>query len=154
MIDILGARTTLLALAVVIGEAIIGLTIAIAVIMAHTHKGRNHHWLILGAFLGDLLVVKPLMIYRVSQGFFGDFPYPHTPGLQHISLAVGTASLGAVNVWLGYRYRVRSNKSKNYYLGPKGRRHRWVGYAFVVLWSATLIYGLWVFYTSYVRPFA
>jgi len=153
-IDILGARTTLLALTVIVGEAIIGVSIAAAVLMAHFHKGRNHHWLIIGAFLGDLLVVKPLMIYRVSQGFFGDFPYPHTSGLEHIALAVSTACLGGANIWLGYRYRVRSSKSKNFYLGPKGRRHRLIGAAFVILWSATLVYGVWIFYTSYIRPFA
>ncbi len=152
IVNVLGVRMTLLVLAVLVGEAIVGVTIAVAVLMAHTHKGRNHHWLMLGAFSGDLLVVKPLMIYRVWQGFFGDFPYPHTSGLPHISLAVTAACVGAVNIWLGYRYRIRSAKSRNFHLGPKGRRHRLVGTSFLILWSATLIYGTWIFYTTYIRP--
>ncbi len=152
LITILGVRMTYLALSVLIGEAMVGIVISVAVIMAHMHKGRNHHWLMLTAFLGDLLVVKPLMIYRVSQGFFGSFPYPHTPGLFHISLAILVAALGITNIWLGFRYRVKGGNSKNFFLNAKGARHRMVGAFFVALWAATMIYGIWIFYTTYVGP--
>jgi uncharacterized membrane protein YozB (DUF420 family) len=152
LINILGVRMTYLAFSVLIGEALVGFTIGVAVVMAHMHKGRNHHWMIMAAFLGDLLVVKPLMIYRVSQGFFGSFPYPNTPGLAHISLAILTAALGITNIWLGFRYRIRSGKSKNIYLNAKGRKHRIVGAVFVALWAATMIYGIWIFYSTYIGP--
>ena len=152
LITLFGVKMTYLALSVLIGEGLVGIVIAAAVVMAHMHKGRNHHWMILAAFVGDLLVVKPLMMYRVSQGFFGSFPYPHTPGLAHMSFAILTAALGIANIWLGFRYRVNSGKSKNFYLSAKGARHRIVGAVFVALWAATLIYGIWIFYTTYVGP--
>jgi uncharacterized membrane protein YozB (DUF420 family) len=151
-VTLFGVKMTYLALSVLVGETVVGIVIATAIVMAHIHKGRNHHWMILGAFLGDLLVVKPLMIYRVSQNAFGSFPYTHTSGLPHIGLAVITAALGAVNIWLGFRYRIRSGKTKNFYLNAKGRKHRRVGALFVTLWTATMIYGMWIFYTMYVRP--
>jgi len=152
LITVFGVKMTYLALSVLIGEALVGIAIAAAIVMAHIHKGRNHHWIILAAFLGDVLVVKPLMIYRVSQGFFGSFPYPHTSGLPHIALAILTAALGIVNIWLGFRYRVKSGKSKNFYLNAKGARHRVVGAVFVALWAATMIYGIWIFYATYIGP--
>jgi uncharacterized membrane protein YozB (DUF420 family) len=152
LITILGVQMTYLALTVLIGEALVGIVIAGAVIMAHMHRGRNHHWMILAAFLGDLLVMKPLMIYRVSQGAFGPFPYSHTPALPHMVLAIFAAALGITNIWLGFRYRVKSGKSKNIYLNAKGARHRLVGAVFVALWAATMIYGIWIFYTTYIGP--
>ncbi len=151
-VTVFGVTTTYLALSVIIGEALVGAVITAAIVMAHIHKGRNHHWMILAAFLGDLLVVKPLMIYRASQGFFGSFPYPHTPGLYHITLAILAASFGLVNIWLGFRYRIKNKKSKNFYLNAKGRRHRIVGAVFVILWSATTVFGVWIFYTNYIGP--
>lgn len=152
LITVFGVEMTYLALSVLIGEALVGIAIAAAIVMAHMHKGRNHHWMILAAFLGDLLIVKPLMMYRVSQGFFGSFPYPHTPGLAHMSLAILTAALGIANIWLGFRYRVKGGKSKNFYLNAKGARHRIVGAVFVALWAATMIYGIWIFYAAYIGP--
>jgi uncharacterized membrane protein YozB (DUF420 family) len=152
LITVFGVEMTYLALSVLIGEALVGIVIAAAIVMAHMHKGRNHHWMILAAFLGDLLIVKPLMMYRVSQGFFGSFPYPHTPGLAHMSLAILTAALGIANIWLGFRYRVKGGKSKNFYLNAKGARHRIVGAVFVALWAATMIYGIWIFYNTYIGP--
>ena len=152
LITLFGVHMTYLALSVLIGEALVGGMIAAAVVMAHIHKGRNHHWMMLAAFLGDVLVVKPIMIYRISQGVFGPFPYTHTPALPHMVLAILAAGLGIVNIWLGYRYMVRGGKSKNMYLNAKGARHRIVGAVFVAIWAATLIYGIWIFYTTYVGP--
>ena len=152
LITVFGVRMTFLALSVLIGEAVVGIVMAVAVIMAHTHRGRNHHWMILTAFLGDLLVVKPIMIYRVSQGAFGSFPYSHTPVLPHMALAIFTAALGAINIWLGFKYRIKSGKSKNFYLSAKGTRHRIVGATFVALWESTMIVGIWIFYTTYIGP--
>lgn len=143
---------TYLALSVLVGEAMVGITIVAAVVMAHMHRGRNHHWMILAAFLGDFLVVKPIMIYRVSQGQFGPFPYSHTTVLPHMALAILTAALGATNIWFGFRYRTRSGNSRNFYLSSKGARHRIVGSMFVALWAATMIYGIWIFYTTYIGP--
>ena len=152
LITLFGVKMTYLALSVLIGEALVGSLIAAAVVMAHTHRGRNHHWMMLAAFLGDVLVVKPVMIYRVSQGVFGPFPYSHTSALPHMALAILAAALGITNIWLGFRYRVKSGKSKNFYLSAKGARHRIVGAVFVALWVATLIYGIWIFYTTYIGP--
>lgn len=143
---------TYLALAVLVGEALVGGLITAAVVMAQTHRGRYHHWMMLSAFLGDVLVVKPIMIYRISQGIFGPFPYSHTPAMPHMILAALAAALGITNIYLGFKYRIISGKAKNFYLNEKGVRHRLIGAAFVAVWAATLIYGIYIFYTTYIGP--
>jgi hypothetical protein len=151
-VTLFGIKMTYLAFEVLIGEALVGVTILTALIMAHTHRGRYHHWLILGAFLGDLLVVKPIMIMRISQGVFGPFPFSHTLGLPHMALAIGTASLGVAAILLGFHYRVKSVKSKKMYMTAGGRIHGFVGAAFVAVWVITLIYGLRIFFLFYGFP--
>lgn len=151
-VTLFGIKIPYLALEVLIGEALVGIAILTALIMAHTHRGRYHHWIILAAFLGDLLVVKPIMINRISQGVFGSFPYGHTLGLPHMVLAIGTAALGIGAIVLGFHYRVKSVKSKKMYMTARGRIHRFVGAAFVAVWVITLIYGLRIFFLFYGFP--
>jgi len=69
-----------------------------------------------------------------------------------MALAILAAALGIINIWLGFRYRIKSGKSKNAYLNAKGARHRIVGAVFLALWAAALIYGIWIFHNTYVGP--
>lgn len=128
------------------GEIVILAALVIAFLMARIHRGREHHYIMLAAFLADLLVFKPLMLSRASSAW-GSYPWEGTRIAPHLLISILTATLGAAAVYMGFRYRVK--KERKMFLPPKGKLHRMVGVLFLVLWSATFAVGLVIFLETY-----
>jgi len=128
------------------GEIVILAALVIAFLMARMHRGREHHYIMLAAFLADLLVFKPLMLSRASA-VGGSYPWEGTRIVPHLLISLLTAVLGVATVYLGFRYRVK--KERKMFLPPKGKLHRIVGALFLVLWSATFAIGLVIFLETY-----
>ncbi len=149
IVDFFGVLLPLFAVEVIVGEIIVAVLIATALFLAITHRGRYHHWVLPAAYFIDVLLVKPIMISRITTGVFGSFPYFNTLGFPHVMLAILTAALGAVTIYLGFRFRIYNKKNKKMYLKAKGRIHRFFGAAFVVSWAITLAYGLRIAMTFY-----
>jgi uncharacterized membrane protein YozB (DUF420 family) len=128
---------------VLIGEAIVVALLIIAFLMARKHRGRDHHLIMLGAFLLDELLLKPIMIARAFDGTNGTFPWSGTAILPHLALSVVMTVLGMIVILFGFKYSVR--KGKNMFLPPKGKLHKIIGYAFIASWLASYLVGLWIF---------
>ena len=146
-IDLLGTILPSQVAIVMIGEMIIAGLFVTAVLMAALHKGWYHHCLVLGGFLLDELVMKPLMYQRLSLGVFGSFPYSGTTAIPHLTLAVITTVLGVLAIYLAFKYR--SKKDHKMFLPPKGKTHKYMGAAYLMAWLATLIVGLRIFTSFY-----
>lgn len=128
---------------VLIGETIVAVLLVIAFLIARKHQGRNHHLIMLGAFLLDELILKPIMIIRALDGTSGAFPWNGSAILPHLAIAIVMTVLGIATIFIGFQRSVR--KGKKMFLPPKGRIHRLIGYAFIASWFASYLVGLWIF---------
>lgn len=148
MVELLGVVMPDIVAFFLIGELAVFAVIVAAFVLARLHRGRHHHYVMLAAFLVDMVVFKPLMTARAFSGVWGEYPWSGTSILPHMvldSLAL-VAGLGAI--FLGFRYRVK--KDANMFMPPEGKMHRWLGRAFIVLWTITLLGGLRIFMDAYV----
>ena len=84
------------------GEIVILAALVIAFLMARMHRGREHHYIMLAAFLADLLVFKPLMLSRASAAW-GSY---RSTKLTHLSHAGQRRSLPASTTRLAAPLRV------------------------------------------------
>lgn len=147
-VEIFGVLMSTEAFAALVGEVLVACILLVAVTLAIKKKGSYHHYLILVAFLSDELVFKVIMYGRIKLGVFGDFPYGGTLAPLHLSLAVATTVLGAANIVLGFRYRVK--KGSNMFMPPKGKKwHKPVGILYVVFWFLAFIDGMIIFSRFY-----
>ena len=146
-VDLFGVQMPLEAAVALVGEVVVGIVLLASVYMAAKHQGRVHHWMMLSAYLGDELVLKPIMYYRASLGVFGPFPFYHTSGFTHLIIGIVAAALGLAAILLAFKFRARSGKKM--YLKVKGRPHRWFGAAYVVAWYVSLFYGLLIVHQVY-----
>jgi uncharacterized membrane protein YozB (DUF420 family) len=140
---IITSNTPLAVDAVIIGETVVAVLLVIAFLIARKHQGRNHHLIMLGAFLLDELILKPIMIIRAFDGTSGAFPWNGSAILPHLAIAVVMTMLGIATILLGFRHYVQ--KGKKMFLPPKGKMHKIIGYAFMVSWLASYLVGLWIF---------
>ncbi len=128
---------------VLIGETVVVALLVIAFFMARKHRGRDHHFTMLGAFLLDELLLKPIMIVRAFDGTSGAFPWNGSAILPHLAIAIVMTVLGIATILIGLRHSVR--KGKKMFLPPKGKMHKIIGYAFIASWLASYLVGLWIF---------
>ena len=144
--DLFGATVAPIVAFFLFGELAILAALVVAFVLARMHKGSVHHYMMLTAFLADLLVFKPLMFSRASS-VWGSYPWDGTRIAPHLLISVVAAVLGASSVVLGFKYRIK--KGPKMFLPPKGKLHRVAGALFLVLWSATLVIGLIIFLETY-----
>ena len=148
MVDLLGLSMPSVVALVLVGEIAVLVVLVLAVLMAHTHRGKNHHYLMLSAFLFDLLVLKPIMISRISENIYGSFPWDGTLILPHAALEPVATASGAAAIFLGFKHRIR--KDGKMLMPAKGRIHRMIGAVFIVTWTLTFLLGLAIFDQFYV----
>jgi len=144
---IITPNTPLAVDAVLIGETVLAALFVVALLMARKHRGREHHLILLGVFLVDELLLKPIMISRALDGTNGSFPWNGTAVLPHLALAIAMTLLGIVTIFIGFKRSVR--KGKKMFLPPKGKMHKLIGYAFVASWFASYVVGLWIFSSNW-----
>ena len=142
MVNLFGAQVPSAVALMLMGETVLLAIFLGAWVLAKLHKGRDHHYVMLGAFAFDVLVFKPLMISRAFR-VFGPFPWSGTSISLHLYLDLVVAVLGVASIYLGFKYRVK--KGAKMFLPPKGRMHKWTGYLFVALWVATFVLGVKIF---------
>ena len=148
MIDLLGVKVPSVVALALIGEIVVLAALVTAVLMAHAHRGRDHHYLILVAFLFDLLVLKPIMLSRIAGNIYGAYPWDGTLILPHVFMEPISTVSGAVTIFLGFKHRTK--KDGKMFMPPKGRMHRIVGLVFIVSWTLTFILGMMIFNQVYV----
>jgi uncharacterized membrane protein YozB (DUF420 family) len=146
VLNLFGATVSPIVAFFLLGELSVLIVLVAAFIMARLHKGSTHHYLMLSAFLADILVFKPLMFSRAST-VYGSFPWDGTRLAPHFLIAASVAIIGACTVVLGFKYRVK--KGSKMFMPPKGKLHRIVGALFLILWSATFAIGLVIFLETY-----
>ena len=130
-----------------VGEIAVFAAFTVGYVLARLRRGTYHHYLMFGAFAADLLVFKPLMFSRAYGGAWGGPPWEGTGILLHLVLDTVTFVVGVAAIYLGFRHRLR--KDGRMFMPPKGKMHRWLGRAFVVLWALTLLGGLRIFLDTY-----
>lgn len=130
-----------------LGEVAVGIVLLTAFVLALTHRGAYHHWMMLAAFLFDELVLKAMMVQKLMQGVLGDFPYTGTSGLPHLLLSTLCTVAGLLAIYLGFRFRVK--KDRRMFMPPKGRIHKVAGAVYIVSWLASFVIGLAIFRSSY-----
>ncbi len=128
------------------GELAVLVVLLAAFVYARIHKGAVHHYMMLVAFLADLLILKPLMFSRASSTW-GAFPWDGTRIAPHFLVSLSVVVLGVITVILGFKFRVK--KGSRMFLPPKGRMHKIIGWAFLGLWAATFVIGLVIFKENY-----
>jgi uncharacterized membrane protein YozB (DUF420 family) len=111
-------------------------------VLARLHKGKHHHYIMLGAFVADMLIFKPLMITRALD-VYGPYPWPGTSISLHFWLDAGVVVLGVASFATAFKFRIK--KKDKMFLPPKGRIHRYVGYVFIALWVVTFVVGIRLF---------
>lgn len=146
--ELFGVYVSGTALVVMVGEALVAALLLVAVLFAKRHRGKNHHWTMLSAFLLDLAVMKPIMYAQAFSGAFGEFPYEGTQILPHMLLSWVTVIAGLAAIALGFKYRLK--REDNMYLPPKGQVHRVAGGIFIVAWFAAYLSGLYIFSRLYI----
>jgi uncharacterized membrane protein YozB (DUF420 family) len=148
LVELFGVILPVEVAVVLIGEIVVGIVLAVAFFLAATHRGTYHHWMVLSAFLFDELLLKGLMVQRLTIGALGEFPYEGTPGVPHIALsAIGTIA-GICVIYLGFKNRVK--RDGRMFLPPKGRKpHRIAGLVYLTAWTATFLLGLRMFSSFY-----
>ena len=144
--DIFGATVEPIVALFLLGELGVLVGLVVAFFLGRFHKGRAHHYLMLVAFLADLLVFKPLM-YSRAVSVWGPFPWEGTRIAPHLVLSALAGAAGAVAIILGFKYRIK--KGPKMLMPPKGRLHRRLGWVFLVVWSAALIVGILIFVETY-----
>jgi uncharacterized membrane protein YozB (DUF420 family) len=145
-LDLFGATVAPIVAFFLFGELAVLAALAAAFVLARMHRGSTHHYLMLTAFLVDLLVFKPLMFSRASS-VWGSYPWDGTRIAPHLLISVCAAILGGSAVVLGFKYRIK--KGSKMFMPPKGRRHKIIGYIFLAVWSATFAVGLVIFLETY-----
>ncbi len=130
-----------------IGETALAAILVASFLLARMHKGRIHHYVMIGAFSVDLLLFKPVMFYRAMDGSNGFFPWNGTHVLIHFIAAMTVAALGLAAIYLGFRRVIR--REKKMFLPPKGKKHRLVGYAFLVAWFLSYIIGILIYLNNW-----
>lgn len=125
-----------------VGEAALLTVFVVAWALARLHKGSHHHYVMLSAFLVDAVVFKPLMLSR-ALSVYGSYPWPGTSIAFHFYLDIVVLVLGVSNIVLGFKFRTR--KGGRMFMPPKGKVHRWLGYAFIAFWIFTFIAGVRIF---------
>jgi len=125
-----------------VGEAALLIAYIVAWACARLHYGKRHHYVMLSSFALDMLVFKPIMISRAFR-VYGSYPWPGSSIALHFWLDAAVAVLGLLTIYFAFRFRtVRDRKM---FMPPKGRVHRRLGIAFIILWIATFIVGVRVF---------
>lgn len=147
-IDLLGMSVPSRAALMLFLELALGLLFLAAFVLAARHRGLYHHWLMLGAFLGDELIAKPLMLQRLNLGVLGHFPYDGTFGLPHLALSIAGTVLGVVTIVWGFKFKVR--KEEKMFMPPARKRvHMFVGLSYLGAWALSLLFGLMIFLRFY-----
>lgn len=130
-----------------IGETALAVVFAASFVLSRRHLGRYHHFATIGAFLADMVLFKPLMLLRAADGSNGFLPWGGTNVMPHLIAAVIVAALGVVAIYIGLRKVIR--KEKKMFMPPKGKRHRLIGYAFLVAWYATYAIGIIIYLANW-----
>ncbi len=138
MVDLFGAKVPAYVAFILVGEILVLAVFISAWVLARIHKGRHHHYVILFAFLVDMLAVKPMMILRSRA--WGPYPW-HGSGIStHLWLDVVVTAIGVASILTAHKFRVKKNGKM--FLPRKGRIHRLLGYVFLALWAATFYLGI------------
>ena len=149
-IEFLGVTLSTGAFVGLVGSVAVAIALTIAVTLARMHRGRYHHYIILGSFLFDELVVKAMMVSRLRVGMFGEFPYVDIGWMAptHIALAGVTTALGLATIVVGFKFRTR--KGDKMLMPPKGKKwHKPIGLLYVAFWFLSFFVGLYVFSSFY-----
>ena len=147
LVDIFGMTLEPIVVFFLLGELGVLVALAIAYSLARYHKGTAHHYLMLAAFLADLLVFKPLMYSRAGTAW-GAFPWDGTRIAPHLFVAALAGAIGVIDILLGFKYRVK--KGPKMFMPPKGRLHRTLGLLFLAAWSVAFVIGLVIFLETWV----
>jgi len=129
-----------------LGEAGVLAALVLAYFLGRYHKGRAHHYLMLVAFLADVLVFKPLMYTRAGIAW-GSFPWEGTRIAPHLFLSAAAAVIGLVVVVLGFKFRIK--KGTKMFMPPKRKLHKILGLLFIAVWSVAFVSGLLIFIETY-----
>lgn len=130
------------------GEVVLGVLLAVALVMAFKHMGKNHHWLMLGIFGTDLVLFKTIMYLQAFDGRFGPFPFNANLVLPHMLISWLWILAGAFAIATGFRFVTR--RKGKMFMPPKGRSHIVFGWAALSMWYLSLLAGLGVFVLTYV----
>jgi len=145
-VNLFGATVEPIVAFFLLGELGVLVALVAAYLLGRFHKGRAHHYLMLVAFLADLLVFKPLMYSRASSAW-GSFPWDGTRIAPHLILSASAGAIGAIDVLLGFKYRIK--KGPKMFMPPKGKLHRTLGLLFLAVWSVAFVIGLVIFLETY-----
>jgi len=148
MVLVFGSDVPAIVAVMLFGEIAVFCVYLVAVLFAAVHRGKPHHYMMLAAFLTDILVFKPLMSMRAFGDVWGGYPWSGTSILRHMVLDTITLVVGIATIYLGFKYRV---KRENKMFMPPARKkiHRVVGTSFIILWLVTLVVGISIFVESY-----
>jgi len=147
-VDLFGVVMSTEAFVSMVGEIVVACLLILAVVIGLKHKGVYHHYILLIAYLSDELVFKVIMYSRLRLGVFGDFPYAGTMAPLHISLAVLVTVLGLAAVVLGFKYRIK--KDRTMFMPPRGMKwHKPIGILYVVFWFVSFLDGIYIFRSFY-----
>ena len=144
--DLFGATVAPVVAFFLFGELAILVALVVAFFLARRHKGTAHHYLMLVAFLTDVVVFKPLMLQRASEAW-GSFPWEGTRIAPHLIVSLVAGVVGASAIFLGFKHRLK--KGAKMFLPPKGRLHKRIGLLFIVVWAIALVVGLLIFVDTY-----
>lgn len=140
---IFGAGIPLISELTLIGETAIAALLILSFILARKHKGLFHHYLMLVAFLADVLIFKIIMITRAFNGELGSFPWGEIVILPHLIISVAVSAVGAVAIINGFKFVLRKNKKM--FMPPKGKMHKLLGRIFLISWFVAYLFGIIVF---------
>jgi len=145
---LLGAELEPIVAMVIVGETLLAVLFPVAIVFAARHKGLMHHYVMLTAFLVDALLLKMIMVARLMDGAWGEFPWTYFDTmLPHVLAATASDVLGVLTIYLGFRHRVRN--AKGMFLPARGMMHRVSGAMFIISWYTSLILGMSVFSLTY-----
>lgn len=130
-----------------LGESMLAILLISALVLAALHKGHLHHYIMLTVFAVDLLVFKPIMIMLATDGSNGLYPWEGSSILPHLIVSATVAALGFLTIYLGFKKVLR--KGGRMYMPKQGRIHRIIGATFIILWLATYVVGLMIFYNAW-----
>ena len=139
-------RMPSLALASFSGEILLAILLPVAIVLAARHRGTNHHWLMLGIFLADVVVFKTIMYVRAFSGAFGLFPFDNLI-FVHMIVSWIWVIAGIATIYFAFKYRtVRKGRM---FMLPKGQIHRLTGFIAAGSWYLAFLIGISVFIRYY-----
>jgi len=146
MVAFLGSDIEWVVLFALFGEAAVLAALLVGYVLARRHMGKRHHSLMLGAFVVDEAVFKPLMTFRALD-VWGGFPWPGTAVVAHLVANSAAVTLAVAAIALGFRHRIE--RDGRMLMPPQGRLHRWLGRAFLAAWTVTFVIGVSIFVEAY-----